>query len=124
MKMTKYILNYGLIVILLLAMASNALAQKKYYVDEEEVVKAAKEEIELSMKEGDFKEYAEKSGIKGTYVMDITITNKGQVASVKTIEREGEVKYQNELKDFVVEYRFAFKMPKNKSYKFRYQFKF
>jgi len=100
-------------------------AQKKaYLVSQDEVVEAAIKAIEESMQNGDFKKFVEKTGIEGSYTMDITIKNKGEVASVRTIEREGEIKHQNQLKDFVVTYKFPFKMPKDKSYKFRYEFKF
>ena len=100
-------------------------AQKKaYLVSQDEVVEAAIKAIEESMQNGDFQKFMKKTGIEGSYTMDITIKNKGEVASVRTIEREGEIKHQNQLKDFVITYKFPFKMPKDKSYKFRYEFKF
>ncbi len=122
----KRTIQFALIIcICVCSFQSDLYAQKKkYLIEEEEVIEAAHKAIEKSMAEGDFKKFAEKSEIKGSYIMDITIKNKGEVASVKTIDRNGEIVHQNELKDFVISYRFPFKMQKNKSYKFRYEFKF
>ena len=57
--------------------------------------------------------------------MDITIHEKGKVATVFVVSNKGgAIKQQNLVKDFVKEFRLSFKMPKGKDYKFQYIFKF
>lgn len=124
MKKPTLLKSIPLLLLMLMGLFFQVNGQKNYYVEEEEVVKAAYAELESSMKEGALKKFAEKYKITGSYTMDITLKNKGEVASVKTIERDGEIADQNALKDFIIEYKFPFKMPKNKSYKFQYEFKF
>lgn len=69
-----------------------------------------------------YKEIVE-SGIRGHYVFDITIREKGFVATVFIVnEGENSIPMQNRLKDIVKRYRFSFKVPKGKSYKFQYPF--
>lgn len=71
-----------------------------------------------------FKEVFE-SGIKGHYVFDITIREKGFVATVFVVnDGENSIPMQNRLKDLIKAYRFSFKVPKGKSYKFQYTFNF
>ncbi len=62
--------------------------------------------------------------INGTFTFDITIREKGEVATVFSVKRDGEVEDHNHLKDFIKAYKFHFKMPKSKSYKFQYKFQF
>ena len=57
--------------------------------------------------------------------MDISIREKGNVASVFAVEREnGTIDSQNRLKDYIMEFKFNFKVPKGKYYKVRYTFNF
>lgn len=123
MNILKSIISLGLLFSLSL-FAFNAKGQKKFYENEEEVIEAAYLALENSIKEGDFDKFIEKYEIKGSFTFDITIKGKGEVASLMAVDREGEVMDQNRLKDYLMGYRFPFKMPKHKSYKFQYQFKF
>ncbi len=71
-----------------------------------------------------YKEISE-NGIKGHYIFDITIREKGFVATVFVVnEGENQISLQNRLKDIIKRYRFSFKVPKGKSYKFQYTFNF
>jgi hypothetical protein len=101
-------------------------AQKKpFYNENNQVIEAANNALNNSLKSGDFKEWADKYGMKGNYTFNITIGGtKGEVYTVHALERTGEVNQQNALKDHVKNLRFPFKMPKDRSYQFQYEFKF
>ena len=101
-------------------------AQKKpFYNEEEEVIEAAYLHLEKSAKEGAIKTWAENNNPEGSYTMEITIRNKGEVATIRPVEREnGDIPTQNALKNFMKVYRFPFKMPKERSFQFQYEFKF
>lgn len=101
-------------------------AQKKpFYDTPEEVIEAAYNALDQEMKGGEITTWAQENGIEGAYTFDLTIKHKGEVATVRTIDRKGgDIPSQNRLKDYVKTMRFPFKMPKNRSYKFQYEFKF
>ncbi len=69
--------------------------------------------------------YKTENNIRGEYVMDITIHERGKVASVFCAGNDGgTIKSQNKVKDFIKDYQLSFKVPKGKKYKFQYIFKF
>ncbi len=75
--------------------------------------------------EGTLYLFKTENNIEGIYKFDISIHEKGKVASVFCQDREGgTIQMQNKLKDFVKEFEFHFKMPKGKKYKFHYIFEF
>ena len=104
------------------------MAQKKPNLDEfDEVVEAAQKELSEALQgpEGELFLLKEVYNISGSYTMDIQIHEKGKVASVFCKSKEnGQIKSQTLIKDFVKAYRFNFKMPKGKKYKFEYTFNF
>ncbi len=110
---------------LLFLASNNLMAQKKPYIAEQEkIIEAAYQALDESMKgEGELRTFINENQLKGSYTFNITIRNKGEVSTVSAVEREGEVAGQNKLKNYLKEIRFPFKMPKNKSYKFKYKFK-
>ncbi|MEZ5084066.1 MAG: hypothetical protein R2750_11550 [Bacteroidales bacterium] len=116
------------LLLLLIGFTLTALGQKKPLIDNyDKVVTQAKLEIEQSMKnpEGSLYLFIREHEISGTYDFDITLHEKGKVATVYVKGNEGgTIKKQNLLKDFVKEMQFNFKMPKGKDYKFNYIFKF
>jgi len=99
-------------------------AQKPFYDTKDEVVDAAKQVLDEEIKTGKLKDYVESHQIKGNYTFDITIRHKGEVVTVMAIDHDGTVNHQNLLKDYIKEMKFPFKMPKTKSFKFNYAFKF
>ena len=110
---------------LFLLIATAAQAQKKPHLsDKETIIEYAYLELDESMKSGEFYEWGQETGIKGEFTFDITIREKGEVSTVFAVDRKGEVKDQNRLKDAIRDYKFNFKMPKNKAYKFQYTFQF
>lgn len=113
-----------LTLIFILALTVGVAAQKKEYLSDPEIIEQkAKESLDNHVAtNNNFQKYISKNDISGTYVYDIVIWNKGEVASVNAISREGEIKSQNLLKDYLKEFRFPLKLPKNQQYKFRYTF--
>ena len=114
------------ITVALIVIAIAAFGQKKELVEyRENVVEKAIAELDsvTAGPEGElYKEFAE-NGIRGHYVFDITIREKGAVATVFVVnDGENPIPQQNRLKDIIKLYRFSFKVPKGKSYKFQYTF--
>ena len=120
----KYILQ--VMAFSLLLGSSSLQAQKKpFYNEEEEVIEAAYLHLEKSTQEGRIKAWVEANNPKGNYTMEITIRNKGEVATIRVVKRQnGDIPTQNSLKNFLKTYRFPFKMPKQRSFRFQYEFKF
>ncbi|MCF8368913.1 MAG: hypothetical protein K9G76_07705 [Bacteroidales bacterium] len=116
------------VLLFLLSITLSGFTQKKLLIERsEEVVSAAKAEIAASMEgpEGGLYLLQQEHGLKGTYVMDIQIHEKGKVASVFCKSKEnGEISHQTIIKDYIKDFSFNFKMPKGKKYKFEYTFKF
>lgn len=99
-----------------------ATAQKVPYLQEqEEVVQHAKAFLDEQMT-ADLLQWAQKYGVSGNFLLDITVRNKGEVATVFVARASGELKSQNALKDYVFDLKFPFKLPKGKSFKFSYEF--
>jgi len=123
--MSKYLISSIILGIVFSLSTIVCTAQKKPLLsDKEVVIEYAYLELEESMKLGEFFEFAQESGVKGAFTFDVTIREKGEVSTVFAVKREGEVKDQNKVKDFIRDYKFQFKMPKGKSYKFQYTFQF
>jgi hypothetical protein len=113
------------ITLLLLIISFAATAQKPLIINYEEAVAKAKAELDVSMKSGELKEFAVKNNMKGEYIFDITIHERGKVLSVFAVSNDTDnIKGQNILKDFVRTLSFNFKLPKGKNYKFQYSFQF
>jgi hypothetical protein len=117
-----------LILFLFLISPTLLKAQKPEIIEsKEEVIKQASLELDLAMTppEGTLFKFGQKYRITGEYTLDITIRNKGDVVSVFVADKkDGNIPSQNSLKDKILDFKFSFKMPKNKDYKFSYTFKF
>ncbi len=110
------------------AVLSSVFAQKKILIEEQQkIVATAKAELDEAMKgpEGTLYLLAEKYQITGNFELSITIHEKGKVVTVFVKSNEGgSIKSQNTLKDYLMTYRFNFKMPKGNDYKFNHTFNF
>jgi hypothetical protein len=115
-----------LIVGLVLLISQASQAQKKpFYNTQEEVIEAAYKAIDNSLKtEGYLHEQNLEYSWKGTYTFNITIRGKGEVATVSIAESGDDIKMQNQIKNVLKGMKFPFKMPKDHSYKFKYEFNF
>jgi len=118
----------NLLIIILIIISITAFAQKKVTLEtKQEVIEAAKNEFKLAMQapQGELYLFKQENNISGEYTMDITIHEKGKVATVFVVSNKGgTIKQQNLVKDFIKEFRLNFKMPKGKDYKFQYIFNF
>jgi len=117
-----------ILLISMLVVTAFTFGQKKPFIEDyNKVVAAAKLELEQAVlaPEGTLYLFQQETGISGSYSFDITLHEKGKVATVFVTGNEGgTIKFQNQLKDFVKEMKFNFKMPKGKDYKFNYEFNF
>ncbi|MCD4735341.1 MAG: hypothetical protein K8R53_04825 [Bacteroidales bacterium] len=118
-------------IILLMLISVSGFSQKKnkkpYFENRDKIISTAILELDYAMRgpEGELYLFAEEFYITGEYTFDISIREKGTVASVFVAGREGgNIPSQNKLKDRIKDFRFNFKMPKGKSFKFQYIFKF
>jgi hypothetical protein len=70
---------------------------------------------------GDFWTMCSKRGIKGEFVVDITIQGKGKVVTVFMVSSNATIDHQIALKNKLIDHQFPnIKLPKNKRVKFRY----
>jgi hypothetical protein len=101
-------------------------AQKELLFEYDAVVARARAELDSMMAPGGMLQAeALKQGLKGEYIIDVTVAGKGQVLSVYMVSSDADdVKQGNLAKDLVRTARFGFKMPKDKTYKFQYTFVF
>ena len=117
-----------LFLLLLSVLTGFSQKRKKVLIESKsEIIETARKELDEAMKapEGAIYLFATGNQLEGEYTFDITVHEKGKVASVFCAERkEGTIKMQNKLKDFIKDFQFYFKMPKGKRYKFTYKFKF
>lgn len=116
------------LIIATLLISFQLMAQKGVQLETKaEVMKQACLELDQAMTspEGELYKFGQKNKISGEYTLDITIRNKGEVVSVFVSDKQnGNIPSQNCLKDKVLDFKFSFRMPKNKDYKFSYIFKF
>ena len=114
--------------ILLIMLGFNTFAQKLELIEDKDlIIERANAELDQAMTppEGPIYLYTLKHPIKGEYTYDISIWEKGIVTSIFAVgNNNGTIDSQNRLKDFLMTFKFNFKMPKGKSYKFRHTFVF
>jgi hypothetical protein len=115
-------------IILLLLLGSSAFAQKKELIEDKDIIiQRATAELDSAMAapEGSIYIWAQKNPIKGEYIFDISIWDKGMVTSIFVVGNNGgTIDAQNRLRAMMMNFEFNFKMPKGKSFKFRYAFNF
>lgn len=101
-------------------------AQKPQLIsDETLVIQTAIEELNLSVTDSDgvLNQFITEHQIKGNYTFNLTIREKGEVATVFAVsDLNNDIKIQNLLKDKLKSFRFNFRMPKGVLYKFQYTF--
>lgn len=116
------------LLIILTSVSAQAQKKKKMLLEDRDVIiQTAIHELDSAMMapEGELYLFAQENNIAGEYIFDITIREKGEVASVFVAgSTGGTIKSQNMFKDKVKEFSFHFKMPKGNTYKFQYTFRF
>lgn len=117
-----------LIVLILIIITTTVFAQKKQLVESKEEVEimAAKEfELAMTPPEGELYLFGVENNIKGEYSFKITLGNKGKVVSVFAKgNKGGDIPSQNKVKDAVKDFKFNFKLPKDKNFTLQHIFKF
>lgn len=91
--------------------------------DGDKAIEAAVSELDQALlaPEGALYQFALENQISGSYIFDLSIRKKGEVATVFVVNsNEDNLRKQNLLKDWLKAYRFHFKMPKGKIHKFQY----
>lgn len=116
----------AIVMLLMVGISKQSLAQKNTSLtNPDEITAAAVKYFEYSLKEGELFKLAEKHQITGAYEFDVTIRERGEVASVFVVDREGgSLAFQNLVKDAVMKLKLGFKMQKGKRYKVNYKFQF
>jgi hypothetical protein len=113
---------------LLIMPGLTAFSQKPELIeDKDTIIERANSELDQAMAppEGPIYLYTLKHPVKGEYTYDISIWEKGTVTSVFAAgNNNGTIDSQNRLKDLLMTFKFNFKMPKGKIYKFRHTFIF
>lgn len=115
-----------LFTILLLALGQIAWAQREYLEDKEAIHQRAATELELAMQgpNGSLYKAVVKERLTGSYLLEISVGDKGEIRSVQVLERSGgDIPSQNRFKQLVHDARFSsFKTPKGKQYRFTHRF--
>jgi hypothetical protein len=121
-------MKHALFLILFAMLGLSSFSQKKELLeDKEQIIQRATAELDTAMMapEGSIYLWSQKNPIKGEYTFDISIWEKGTVTSIfASGNNNGTLDAQNRLRALLMEFQFNFKMPKGKSYKFRYTFTF
>lgn len=122
----KTFLKISIVFIFITAPFQTTTAQRNVLNDFSQVTQRAKYELDSIMQSGSkLQLQAAKNKIKGEFLVDITIHEKGKVLSVYMVSSDVEdIKFQNSAKDLIRAIKFGFKMPKKKTYKFQYNFIF
>lgn len=111
----------ALILLLALFMAMAASAQKREYLDDkEEIQRRASEQMALAMQpDGALYKAVLKERLSGSYDLQISFGDKGEMLSVLVLERRGgDIPSQNRFRQLVHELRLnGFKTPKGKQYR-------
>jgi hypothetical protein len=118
----------ALFLILFVIPGLSSFAQKKELIEDKDlIIERANAELDqaMSQPEGSLYLYSLKNPIKGEYTFDISFNDKSIVTSIFVVEsKDGSIDAQNRFKSFLMTFKFNFKVPKGKSYKFRHTFVF
>lgn len=116
------------ILFLFIVLSLCSFAQKRELIEDKDlIIERAKAELDLAMTppEGSIYLYTLKNPIQGEYTFDISINDKRMISSIFVVERiGGTIDAQNRFKSSLMTFKFNFKVPKGKSYKFRHTFVF
>ncbi len=109
----------------LMFLSITGFSQKEMHLTAEDVEAAATAELDELMSDPKFLKILEKEEVKGQYTYQITVKEKGQIASMRFLEKSenADIKGQNFLNNLVKKHKFSFKVPKGNFYKFDYTFK-
>jgi hypothetical protein len=116
------------LLILFILLGFCSISQKKELLEDKDIIiERAKAELDLAMTppEGSIYLYTLKNPIKGEYTFDISFNDKNIVTSIYVVaSKDGTIDAQNRFKSYLMTFKFNFKVPKGKSFKFRHTFVF
>lgn len=116
------------IILLSITITTAVFAQKKPLVEsKEEVEVLAIQDFDHAMTapEGELYLFGLENNIKGEYLFKITLGDRGKVVSVFAKgNKGGDIPSQNKVKDEVKNFKFNFKLPKDKNFSLQHTFKF
>lgn len=111
----------------LLFFSSAVFAQKPVLTDEEIVAETVTKEMDELFKSKDFLKQKEKKfkDVTGTIVADIGIIQSGKVSTLFKVDSDiNNPLFANFLSDYIIDYKFKFKLQKQQRYKIRYTITF
>jgi hypothetical protein len=120
MKKQQLILLLG---VFLFLFSAPAFAQKPVLTDEEEVAETVTKEMDGLFQSKDFLKQKEKkfAAVTGTIVTDIGIIQSGKVSTFFKVDSDiDNPSFTNFLSDYIINYKFKFKLQKQQRYKVRY----
>lgn len=100
-----------------------SFAQKPVLTDEEIVTETVTKEMDEVFKSKDFLKQKDKkfSTLKGTIVADIGIIQSGKVSTFFKVDSDiNNPSFTNFLSEYIIDYKFKFKLQKQQRYKIRY----
>ncbi len=119
--------NLVFLLLILTATVATKGQSRQLIESKEAIISQAVKELDSAMRapDGELYAFGQKEKIVGEYTLQLTIRDKGDVVSVFVSDKKNaDIPSQNKLKDRILKFRFSFKMPKNKDYKFNYLFTF
>jgi len=100
-----------------------AFAQKPVLTDEKIVVETVTKEMDELFKSKDFLKQKDKKfkEVTGTIVADIGVIQSGKVSTFFKVDSDiNNPNFTNFLSDYIIDYKFKFKLQKQQRYKIRY----
>lgn len=120
MKSTRYILVLALFFTLI---SNTSFAQRPTLTDEEQITETVSKEIDAVFKSEEFLKKKNKkfASIIGTIVLDVGVVQNGKVSSFFKVDSEiDNPAFTNFISEYILAYKFHFKLQKQQRYKIRY----
>ncbi len=114
-------------VVLMLFVSTSVFAQKPVLTDEEQVSEMVTKEMDEMFHSDDFLKRKNKkfADVTGTIVSDIGIIQSGKVSTLFKVDSDiNNPNFTNFLSDYIINYKFKFKLQKQQRYKIRYTITF
>lgn len=103
--------------------SSSVFSQKPVLTDEEIVAETVTKEIDEVFKSKDFLKQKSKkfADVTGTIIIDIGVIQSGKVSTFFKVDSDiNNPNFTNFLSDYIIDYKFKFKLQKQQRYKIRY----
>jgi hypothetical protein len=110
-------------VVFMLFVSTNVFAQKPVLTDEEQVSEMVTKEMDEMFHSDDFLKRKSKkfADVTGTIVSDIGVIQSGKVSTLFKVDSDiNNPNFTNFLSDYIINYKFKFKLQKQQRYKIRY----